>query len=213
MSAGRRAPGVASALGARVVASAALGLLLVGCVRTPFERQMRAGRWSEALVSFTADSSLHDDARALRLAARVYAWPDSAMFDPVRAAELFGAARTRDPNGLPMPDARVERILQLLNYERAWHATVERALRSELARLDAQSDSLRREHAALLGAVVRDAEERRALAGELLRLETELRQREGQVASLQSELERLKAIDLTGRQPLREAMPPLSPMR
>ncbi len=181
-------------VGSRLGAVLAI-LLVAGCARTPFDEHLRAGRWSDAAAAFAADSTRPYGARTLRRVAHLHAEPDSATWDPQRAAMLLALARSR--GGRPVPaDVRLEAVLTRMVAERDDREAREGALRALLALAERDADSVRAAHARLLDRVVAQEEERALLHRLIARLEADLRDREAQIVALRAELDSLKAIDL-----------------
>lgn len=177
----------------RVPALVAL-CLTAACAPTSFHGHLRAGQWQEAARAFDESPELQLDAWALRRAAYLHADPDSATWNPGRAAHLLELARQR--RAASAADARLEAILR--SYVVELDARARRIVQLEVAvdSLTALSVALETERARLLEAAASQAEERDALQRDLVRLEQERRLRELDLAALRFELDRLKAIDL-----------------
>jgi chromosome segregation ATPase len=180
----------------------ALLCLTTACARTTFHGHVRAGEWEQAARAFAETPDLQDNASALRRAAYLHAHPDSATWDPERAADLLARARAR--RAATAADQRLE--LALRAYARAVEAQSLRigALEATADSLTATAAQMEDERIRLQSALTRQTEEHDLVLQQLRRLEQDLRIRDAELAALRSELERLKAIDLAPpRPPLR----------
>jgi hypothetical protein len=180
----------------RATVSCVVMLAAVGCATTQFDRYLAQQRWADAATAFAADSSLHNDPRALYQAAVLYDSPDRPTYDPARARELFGQLLARFPASAYRADAasRLALLEQLLN-GRADAAARERDLEARIAAL---ANQVRQLHTQLESASAQSDSLRRGTG----RLQSDLRERDEQLRALRLELERLKAIDLRRRPPL-----------
>ncbi|HEY2850253.1 MAG TPA: hypothetical protein VGI97_10270, partial [Gemmatimonadaceae bacterium] len=178
--------------------AAAAAMMVTACAHArTFDRSLRAGRWQEAAAEFRADSALQRNAKAVRLAARIHAVPDSATWDPDRALELFARARTLAPKAHEKAsDARVESELEYIVRERAARGAEMIVLRDSVAAVGKEVTQLNSELADLRLTNTTYESERAVLQHLAARLESDLHDREAQLAELRSELDRLKAIDL-----------------
>ncbi len=182
----------------RIAAMAVCALVVAtGCAHDAFERSVRAGRWQDAVSVFRSDSLLQQNAAALRAVARMYAQPDSAMWDPRRALALFAKSRAIAGDASePAADRGIESILTYFVRDRDARIVRELALRDSLDGLRADI-SRARDDIAALRITNADTEAARALLERLVaRLESDVREREAQMAVLRDELDRLKQIDL-----------------
>ena len=183
---------------ARATRAAIAALLITGCAHPrAFDRSLRAGRWQDAAAAFRADSALQRNARAVRVAARIHAAPDSATWDPDRALELFARARALAPKSrIAAADTRLEAMLEYVVRERAARGAEMIVLHDSLTAASAEADRLRAELTELRLTNTTYESERAVLQQLASRLEADLHDREGQMALLRSELDRLKEIDL-----------------
>jgi hypothetical protein len=173
-------------------------LATVGCARSAFEQQVRAGQWQVAANTFRSDSLLLRKSEAVRRAARIHAMPDSTTWDPVRALELLRASRVyMSADKVPEGDLRLEQLLQLIVQERHANRSSREALEDSVRRFAGANEELRLENERLRLAGTATDSARVLLQRLVARLEADLRDREMQLATLRSELERLKAIDLS----------------
>lgn len=83
---------------ATFVGAVLLGAVLTACAANPFHRQFEAGDYHSAMSTFRADSSLHDDERALYRLGLLFALPESPFYDPARARETLRSLLERYPD-------------------------------------------------------------------------------------------------------------------
>lgn len=175
-----------------------LGLLSsIGCATSSFDRHLAAGRWDEAAQSFRADSSLHNDPRALYRAALVFATPERDTFDPAAARELFNRLVTRHPRSQYAEPARhYIGLLDEIGRVRTAAVMRERRLEQEVQRLQREIDQLQLNIDSLEAKITTQSHEAETMKALVERLETSLRRCEEQMRELRVELDKLKAIDL-----------------
>jgi hypothetical protein len=163
-----------------------LALAAAGCASSTLDRHFRAGEFSEVARAFEADSSLHAKPGALYRAGLVYALPESPVYDPDRALEVFDRLQTRHPE-----HSQREHVAQLIQLLRHAHLGQERQLwrDARLRAQQAQIDDLRAQ-------LAREKARAETLRSTADRLDRELRERESRIRSLQEELAALKRIDL-----------------
>jgi hypothetical protein len=168
-------------------------MAVTGCAHTAFDQHLKTGDWRAAADAFASDSSLQRDVSALRRAGYLHADPDSATWNPTRAAQLLALAG----RGSPRPeDLRLQRVLlQFAIADEQRDADANRLKeRVRLAQREVEGLRVELDSVALRAAT---KEEERALLHRLVaRLEVDLRAREFEINTLRQELERLKAIDL-----------------
>lgn len=101
-----RPGGLSAALAAAVLAAVA------ACASSGFHRHFEEERYERAVEVFEADSSLHDDAKALYRAGLLYGAPDAEAYDPARAVAALERLLRLHPGTDRRPEA--ERLLALL---------------------------------------------------------------------------------------------------
>lgn len=172
-------------------------VLLAGCVSSPFERHLAAGRWDEARRVFEADSVLQQQPRAMYNMGLVYASPGEDTWRPDDARELFARVYELQPTSVDGLAAR--RFMLLLDeMTRSRHQLEAEQVRltQERNTLAARVDRLRTERDAALDRAAVLERQDSIISADLARMESALRLRDAELASLRNELERLKAIDL-----------------
>jgi hypothetical protein len=163
-----------------------LALAVAGCAGNRFDRHFAAGNFQEVARLFEADSSLHADPAALYRAGLAYALPESPVYDPDRALEVFDLLQARHPK-----HPQREHVAQLQQLLRLADLQQERQL-SRDARLRAQQTEIEE----LKAQLARERQRAETLLTTTERLEREARERDARLRALQEELAALKQIDL-----------------
>jgi hypothetical protein len=182
---------------ARTCLILAISLAATGCATRAFDRHYSAGRWDEAVATFSADSSLHSNDRSLYRAAVILASPDLGAYQPQRARELLVRLLDLHPHSVHREPA-VRFIAMIDEMERVRYAAIQRQQRLEAERSRLEDELTRiRADVNIMQEQLRAQNERNAdLRGAVDRMERMLRDREEQLTVLRTELDRLKAIDL-----------------
>jgi hypothetical protein len=169
-----------------ILTAGALALAAAGCASHSLDRHFRSGEFLQVARAFEADSSLHARPGALYRAGLAYALPESPVYDPERALEVFDLLQTRHPK-----HPQREHVAQLQQFLRLADRQQERQLARD-ARLRAQESEIEE----LKAQLSRERQRAETLRATTERLEREGRERETRLRALQDELAALKRIDL-----------------
>lgn len=186
----------------RVRWGTALGLMcavaaMTGCVRSQFERDIKAQRWPDAAAEYADNTSLHMDEGAIYQAALLHSYPNLETYNPSLAKSLFQRLLRLYPESKMRQSAMGHiALLDDTDLVRAEVAERERQSEIEVARVYANTqlllariDSMSRR----LQVDVRTIDSLRKVSS---RLEAEAKERDEQLRALRAELAKLKAIDL-----------------
>ncbi len=187
-------------MGAVRIAIVSIGAVVVSataCAPRQFDRELAAQRWSDAARTFSTDSALLHDERAVYLAGILYGTPSRPTYDPDRARGLFRRLLFQFPNTRYRADA-TDRLADMdaLLRARDSNTALRRELESKIAARTAEVQQLR----AILDSTTARAD---LLRRNTARLESDLRDHDEQLRALRLELQRLKEIDLKPRPPSR----------
>lgn len=187
----RRTP--VTALGAVAMS---IGLLAAAaCAPAPFDRYLAEQKWTEAAQTFSADSALMNDERALFRAGELYGSPDRPTYDPARAQMLLRRLLSRFPDTRYRADASTRlALLDQIVRQRDSASARERQVSARMAQLETQIAQLRAQ-------LDSNAAQSDLLRRSNAKLESDLRDRDEQLRALRLELKQLKDIDLRSSAP------------
>jgi hypothetical protein len=163
------------------------------CAPRAFDRYLRDQQWADASRTFTADSGLMNDERALYDAGILYSAPARPTYDPARAAQLL----RRLLNKFPTTEYRASAtdrlaLIDALLQGRDSAGVRQRDLEARISNLAAEARRMR--------AVLDSAQAQNdVLRRNTTKLESDLRDRDDQLRALRRELRQLKDVDLKPR--------------
>jgi tetratricopeptide (TPR) repeat protein len=181
-----------------VIGALLAALSLAACATSPFNRHFEAGRFAEAQQIFEQDSALQRQEETLFRAALLHAIPESPVYQPEKARQLFDRLLTLYPKSS---------YRRNVGYLTSFLDEVDRLGRDGTL-LGQQIESLNirimelHERNLWLEELREKLELQLDIFGGLaVNLEKELRETRAQLTTLREELDRLKEIDLRTRRP------------
>ncbi len=180
----------------------ALGLMCavvvtMGCVRSKFERDIKAQRWPDAAAEYADNSSLHVDEDAIYQAALLHSYPNLETYNPSLAKSLFQRLLRLYPESNKRQSAMGHiALLNDTDIVRAEVAERERKSEIEVARVYANTQLLLARIDSMSRRLQGDVRAIDSLRKVSARLETEAKERDEQLRALRAELAKLKEIDL-----------------
>jgi peptidoglycan hydrolase CwlO-like protein len=170
---------------------------LTACATTRFERELKAGRWTNAAAAFDSDSSLHTSEQALFRAAMLHSFPNKETYNPTLARTLFQRLLRLYPS-TSYRQAALDQLSALneMRHIREESTRREREIQGEMVRLIAGTQGLLAQIDSLTRRVQSVDQQNEQMKKQIARLEADLRDREEQLRTLRAELSKLKEIDL-----------------